>query len=60
MKKIAIALLAGSGALLAHSATAADIYTTGSAPIGITNLALNKSGSFAMSSGDVIERDHGE
>jgi hypothetical protein len=29
MKKIAIVLLAGSGALLAHSAMAADISTTG-------------------------------
>jgi hypothetical protein len=42
MKKIAIALLAGSGALLAHSATAADIYTTGSAPIGINELGIEQ------------------
>ena len=36
MKKIVIALLAGSGALLAHSAMAADIATTGASPIGIS------------------------
>jgi hypothetical protein len=34
MKKIVIALLAGSGALLAHSAMAAD--TMGASPIGIS------------------------
>ena len=42
MKKIAIALLAGSGALLAHSATAAGIYTTGSAPIGISQPGIEQ------------------
>ncbi len=36
MKKIVIALLAGSGALLAHSAMAADIATMGASPIGIS------------------------
>ncbi len=36
MKKIAIALLAGSAALLAHGAVASDITPTGASPVGIS------------------------
>ena len=57
MKKIAIALLAGSGALLAHSAMAADISMAAS-PIGTSEAGTL--GSFVMNSGDVIEQDHAE
>jgi hypothetical protein len=42
MKKIAIALLAGSGALLAYSAVAADISTTGPSPIGISESGIDQ------------------
>ena len=42
MKRIAIAFLAGSGALLAHSAMAADISTTGPSPIGISEPGIEQ------------------
>lgn len=42
MRKIAIAFLAGSGALLAHSAMAADSYPTAPSPIGISEVGIEQ------------------
>jgi hypothetical protein len=42
MKKIAIILLAGSGALLAHSAMAADISRMGPSSIGISEPGIEQ------------------
>jgi hypothetical protein len=42
MRKIAIALVAGAGALFANSAMAADVYTTGVSPVGISESGIQQ------------------